>query len=312
MSTQRIAITGASGLVGTALVEHLQSPQTEFVYLQRPEASPASQRASMELEDSQRVDWSPSQGVTDVSKLEGLDAFIHLAGRSISAARWTIAEKVRLRESRVLATQRLAQQVAALDRKPEVFICASAVGFYGDCGSNWVTESDPPGEDFLGNLAFEWESATEPLVSAGIRVVKARLGIVMSPKGGALLKALPAFRLGVGGKMGSGTQFWSWISLEDCCRAIVLFKDNAQAIGPINLVSPNPVTNQQFTDALGAALGRPTLLPAPRWALRVALGEMADALLMASCRAKPQKLQELGFEYRHPELGSYLKSVLKN
>ena len=318
MSNQRIAITGASGLIGTALTERLTLPSVDLLVLRRPDTRSHTQHVrpvppeldSSRLRHPKSIEWQPSTGVTHCQELENLDAIVHLAGRSVNAARWTKAEKARLRDSRVLATQRLVMQIAELDQKPRVFLCASAVGYYGDCADRWVAESQPPSSDFLGQLAAGWEESARPLEVLGIRVIHIRLGVVLSTRGGALAKLVPLFRAGLGGKLGSGSQFMSWISLDDCARAIELLLNDDRACGPINLVSPQPVTNEQFTRALGTALSRPTILSAPKFALRLALGEMADGLLLASCRASSQKLQQLGFKFQYPELGHFFEKVL--
>lgn len=318
MNEKRIAITGASGLIGTALTEKLASHSTDMLILRRPDTQfitppdrrPHKDQTTISSQHPLTIDWHPTTGVTHVHQLENLDAFIHLAGRSINAARWTTAEKSRLRDSRVLATQRLVAQLSTLEHKPQVFLSASAVGIYGDCGDRWVAESDRAADDFLGKLALDWEEAARPLEALGVRVIHMRLGVVLSPRGGALAKLIPLFRFGLGGKLGSGRQFMSWISLNDCVSAIELLLSHGGASGPVNVVSPQPVTNEQFTRALGMALHRPTILPAPKFALRLALGEMADGLLLSGCRASSQKLQELGFEFQYPDVGCYLADVL--
>jgi uncharacterized protein len=244
--------------------------------------------------------------------LEGLDIIFHLAGRPIDSSRWTETEKRKLEDSRILSTQRLVSQISGLSRKPRVFVSASAVGYYGDCGDRWITESHPPAtDDFLGSLAMRWEEASKPLDELGVRLVHARLGIVLSSQGGALAKVLPLFRMGAGGKLGSGQQYWSWIGLQDCCRGLMFLADHPEARGAFNLVSPHPVTNAEFTSHLGKALHRPTFLPAPKFALRAALGEMADALLLASCRVRPERLEQLGFAFNQPELPAFLAAELK-
>lgn len=316
MHQKRVAISGASGLIGSALVRELCQTPVELLLLRRSSSQssiggrtqvPGSTSNAARFED---IDWDPKRGVTQVEQLEDLDAIIHLAGRSINAARWTDAEKARLRDSRVLATERLVGQIEQLERKPRVFVGASAVGIYGDCGPDWLAEGRPASADFLGSLANDWERALMPLQSSGVRVVHARFGVVLSPQGGALQKMLPIFRSGLGGRLGSGKQYMSWIALEDCTQALQFLMNHETAVGPYNLVSPNPVTNQELTSALGRVLHRPVLLPAPAFALKILLGEMADALLMSSQRASAQKLLDLGFPFQHPDLESYLRSVL--
>jgi uncharacterized protein len=311
---KRIAISGASGMIGRALVNALESEDIQWAFLQRvgsrSETDESGDQAGRPRANV--IAWDPDQGLLDASQLEGFDTIVHLAGRSIDAARWTEKEKQRLRDSRVKATERLVQQIAQLSQKPKLFISASAIGYYGNCGDQLVTESHPAAnDDFLGSLAAQWERASQPLSQLGVRLIHARFGVVLSTLGGALGKMIPLFQKGLGGRLGSGEQYWSWISLEDCCRALVFLCGNDSADGAFNLVSPNPVTNAEFTALLGGALGRPTLIPAPKFALRLALGEMADALLLSSCRVQPARLTELGFAFHHPDLKAFLASELK-
>jgi uncharacterized protein len=316
----KVAITGSSGLVGTALIAMLRERNAQLFLLRRPDSRSTGQTdpsrsktLSAQLSSKTsitEVRWDPASGVEDGARLEGLDAFINLAGRSIGTRRWTASEKNRLRESRVLATNRLVQQLCQLTAKPKLFLSASATGIYGNCGDQWVTESSARSHDFLGDLAYDWEQASQPLVEQGVRVVHARLGMVLAVSGGALAKMLPIFRWGVGGVLGNGGQYWSWIGLEDCCRALLHLLDREDSVGPFNLVSPEPVTNRQFTKILGKTLQRPTVLPAPAFALRLAMGEMADALLLASCRTGPERLQQSGFSFNDPNLESFLKKIL--
>jgi|688.fasta_scaffold00028_81 uncharacterized protein (TIGR01777 family) len=312
MVPKRIAISGASGLIGSALIERLQNKESvDILCLRRPETS-SDKTSSPRTSSSpiRSIDWLPSSGLRRLEQMENVDWVIHLAGRSINSARWTEKEKNKLRQSRVEATHKLASQIAELDQKPRAFLCASAVGFYGDRGDDLVSELDSAGHDFLSQLASDWEAACSPLSSRGVRVIHVRLGVVLSKSGGALTKMLPIFKLGLGGRLGSGRQYWSWICLEDCCRAIEFLLDNPQASGSYNVVSPESVTNRQFTSVLAQVLKRPALLPAPAFALRLALGEMADGLLLSSCRAQPERLLELGFEFQHPKLLSCLQSLL--
>lgn len=300
----KIAISGASGLVGTALCSLLTA--REQVQILRLSRSPNSMNDS-----AHAIAWDPKRGVTDLGCLENLDAFIHLAGRSISSARWTDAEKKRLTDSRVLATEKLVRQITQLDSKPKLFLSASAVGIYGDCGSSWVDEESTIASGFLAKLAADWERASDPLHEFGVRVVRARLGVVLSSRGGVLQKLLPLFRCCLGGVLGSGDQYMSWISLPDCSRALMYLIDRSDLRGPFNLVSPNPITNLQFTKSLGKTIGRPTFIPAPAFALRMALGEMADALLLSSCRARPSKLSDAGFAFDDLLLEPFLLKELR-
>ena len=302
-----IAVSGASGLIGSALLKRLDSPVTRLRLLQRPSRNDAANAAAGNIET---IAWDPLVGVKQAQQLDGLDAFFHLAGRSIGQARWSNHEKTLLRSSRVEATQRLVEQIVQLKNPPKVFIGASAIGIYGDCADRWVDESSREGNDFLAELGHDWEAACQPLVTIGVRLVHARFGIVLDRHGGALGKMLPPFRWGLGGKLGSGRQYMSWISLNDCCRALLHLMHQPSLSGPFNLVSPNPVTNAQFTKQLGHVLRRPTWFAAPSFGLRLALGEMADALLLSSCRVLPRRLMESGFEFEDPNLNDALARAL--
>lgn len=295
----KVAITGASGLVGRALVPFLTTGGHEVVRLVRraPEAK-------------DEVRWDPEAGEVDAAALEGVDAVVHLSGENIAGGRWTESRKAILRSSRLGPTALLARTLAGLKRKPKVLVSASAVGYYGDRGDAWVTETDAPAADFLGRLSAEWEKAAEPAASAGIRVVHPRLGVVLSPAGGALGKMLPPFKAGLGGVLGSGAQYTSWIAMDDLLGAIHHLLDRPDLAGPVNATAPEPVTNAVFTKALGRVLGRPTVLPAPAFALRLAFGEMADATLLSSARVRPERLLATGYRFRFPELEGALRHVL--
>jgi hypothetical protein len=247
----------------------------------------------------------------DLEGAEDIDVVVHLAGENISEGRWNASKKARIIDSRVKGTRLLAEFFAAADHKPSAIVSASAVGFYGDSGEMVVDESSEPGDGFLADVCKKWEEATAAAVQAGIRVVNIRLGVVLSAAGGALKKMLLPFRLGVGGVIGSGNQFMSWISIEDVVEAIQYAMVNDSLVGPVNLVSPNAVTNREFTRALGRALHRPTMFPMPAFAARLVFGEMADELLLAGTRAVPRKLMECGYEFRHPELTEALDDLLK-
>jgi uncharacterized protein (TIGR01777 family) len=253
--------------------------------------------------------WDPEGGRVDAAGLEGVDAVVHLAGESVGQ-RWTEAAKQRIVRSRVKGTRALAGALAGLARKPRVLVCASAVGIYGDRAER-VDEESATGSGFLADVAREWEAAAQPAAAAGIRVVNLRLGIVLSAEGGALARMLPPFRLGVGGRLGSGEQWMSWVSLEDVVGAIRFAMEREEARGPVNVVSPNPVTNAGFTAALGRALGRPTLLPVPGAALRLLFGQMADEALLGGQRVQPSRLLALGYRFRHPELDGALAAALR-
>ena len=295
----RILITGSTGLVGRALASFLESGGHEVHRLTRRPA-----------ESSREIEFHPEKGAAHPSEMEGFDAVIHLAGDPIANGRWTEAKKRLIRDSRVPFTRRLAETLGALDKPPAVFISASATGYYGDRGDRVLRESDPPGEGFLPETCVEWEGAAEPASAAGIRVVHLRTGLVLTPAGGALPPMLSAFGLGLGGPLGAGRQWWSFIALDDLLYLIqhVLMNDGVR--GPVNATSPEPVTNAEFTKVLGRVLNRPAFIPAPRFALELALGEMTGPLLLASARVNPEKLLDSGFVFSYPTLESALRHVL--
>jgi uncharacterized protein (TIGR01777 family) len=295
----KVVVTGASGLIGVALVPLLRASGHDVLRLVRRE--PAAK-------DEAR--WDPAAGAIDAAALDGARAVVHLAGENIAAGRWTRAKKARLRSSRVGPTHLLAETLAGLKHKPRVLVSASALGYYGDRGDRWLTEADPPGDDFLGRLSVEWEGAAAPAAAAGIRVVHPRIGIVLSPNGGALAKMLLPFKLGLGGVVGPGTQYVSWIAIDDLASVIAWLIERDELAGGVNAGSPSPVTNAELTNTLGRVLGRPTLLPAPALALRIVLGEMADSLL-GSTRMRPDRLVASGFRFRFPELDGALRHVLE-
>ena len=287
-----ILIGGASGLVGSALCDHLVSSGHQITRLVRRQTEVGRDG----------ILWSPRSGQLTLPEETTFDAVIHLGGSNIAGGRWTRRRKRELRDSRIESTHLLAQTLAASPRKPKIFACASAVGIYGDRGDELLTEESSSGTDFLGRLAREWEAACHPAGQAGIRVVHLRLGVVLSRAGGALARMLTPFRMGFGGRLGSGRQYMSWISLEDAVRAIEFCLSRDSLKGPVNLASPHPVTNREFTRELASAIHRPAWFPVPAWILRMLLGEMADAALLSSTRALPEKLIHAGFEFRHPEL----------
>lgn len=295
----RLAITGASGLVGTALVPFLGADGHEVVRLVRRPAQGAGE-----------VRWDPERDEIDRAALDGVDAVVHLAGAGIAEGRWTKQRKALLRDSRLGPTRLLAETLAGLPRPPKVLVSASATGYYGERGDAWLDEASPAGSDFLGTLAREWEEASEPAARAGIRVVRLRTGIVLTPRGGALGKMLLPFKAGVGGVLGSGRQFMSWIALDDLLGVIRFALTTGSLAGPVNAVAPSPVTNREFTRALGRVLGRPTIAPAPAFALRLAFGEMADATVLVSTRVRPRRLLEAGYRFRFPELEDALRHLL--
>ena len=294
-----VLISGATGLIGSALIPELEGGGHRVIRLSRSRSS---------AEDMIR--WDPSSGVLDPSRLGGIDAVVHLAGESIAEGRWTPEKKRRIMESRREGTRLLAGTLAGLSEPPEVMVSASAVGYYGDRGNELLREESEPGSDFLAEVCKAWEAAADPAREAGIRVVHPRMGIVLTTKGGALGRTLPIFKLGGGGRIGSGRQWWSWVTLDDVVGAIVHALAERNVEGPVNVGSPNPLTNAEYTKVLGKVLNRPVIFPLPAPAARLALGELADALLLASQRMEPAKLKETGYEFRHPELEGALRHLL--
>jgi hypothetical protein len=257
------------------------------------------------------ISWDPAGGRLDPADLEGVDKVVHLAGENVGA-RWTHARKARIRDSRVLGTRLLSETIARLKQPPAVLVSASAVGIYGNRGSEPLGEASLTGDpsDFLVSVALEWEAAAEPARVAGVRVVHPRFGVILSPEGGALKKMLPPFRLGLGGRMGPGTQWMSWISIDDAVGVILHALSTDTLRGAVNATAPAPLTNRDFTRTLGRVLGRPTPFAIPAAALRLALGEMADSTLLTSARVLPSRLLESGYRFRHPDLESALRHVL--
>jgi uncharacterized protein (TIGR01777 family) len=297
----KIVVTGSSGLVGSALVPVLLSRSHEVVRLVRK----ASQAGEAEIL------WDPARGIQDVERLEGTDAVIHLAGENIADGRWTDEKKARIRESRVVGTRILSETLAQLERKPRALLSASAIGYYGDRGDEILTEESAPGTDFLAEVCREWEAATEAASKSGVRVVKMRFGIVLSSEGGALSRMLTPFQLGIGGRLGSGKQYMSWIAIDDIVGAIEHALEAAQLSGPVNMVAPNPVTNREFTKQMGRVLSRPTLFPVPAFAIRMAFGEMADVALLSSERVEARRLKDSGYTFQYPDLEGALRHILK-
>jgi uncharacterized protein len=295
----KIAVTGSTGLVGEALVAALQSSGHEVVRVVRSTPGPG------------RVVWDPEAGTIDAAGLQGIDGAVHLAGENIASGRWTAARKKRIRDSRVNGTRLFCETLADLQPKPRILVSASAIGFYGERGAQELTESDPPGKGFLPGVCREWEAATMPAADRGIRVVLPRIAAVLSPKGGALAKMLPPFKLCLGGKLGSGAQYMSWITLDDLVRVILFALEHADLDGAVNASSPNPVTNARFTKALGKALGRPTIFPMPGFVATALFGEMAQDLLLASTRVVPTRLLAEGFEFSHANIDTALDALLR-
>jgi uncharacterized protein len=294
-----IAITGASGFIGSALVAQLKARGDRVRALVRPEGH-----------GQDGIRWDPAAGTIDVEALDGIDAWVHLAGENVGDGRWTDAKKQRIRDSRVRGTALLADALGRLKNKPKVWISGSAVGYYGDRGADEVDERADSGHDFLAEVTVAWENAATPAIRQGVRVVHPRLGLVLDPHGGALAKMLLPFKLGLGGKIGSGGQWWSWVALHDVVRALIHMLDHDTLQGPVNVTAPKPVTNAAFAEALGAALHRPTILPVPGPIARLALGEMADVALLGGVRALPRRLLDTGFTFEEPELAPYLAKAL--
>jgi len=292
---QRIAITGASGLIGSALVGHLKSEGHTVQRLVR--------RATVAADE---IQWDPKTGFVDIEALRGVDAVIHLAGVGVGDKRWSKRYKSEILNSRLLGTTAIANAVAEV--KPQVFISASAIGWYGDSGNRAVVESDSVGNDFLAAVCREWEGAAD--LAGEVRTVKLRTGLVLDPTGGALGRMLPLFRFGLGGKLGSGKQWWSWITLHDVVRAITFALVN-NISGPVNLTSPNPVTNQEFTSALARAMKRPALFPAPAIALKIALGGFSSEVL-GSKKVMPNALTEAGFQWDYPHISTALQALVEH
>ena len=293
----KILVSGASGLIGSALLPSLQSSAYEVTRLVRGAATGKGD-----------VAWDPSRPVAPES-VSGFDAVVHLAGESI-VGRWTEAKKRRVRESRVQGTRNLAEALAAAPQPPRVFVSASAIGYYGDRGEETLREESSPGSGFLPEVCREWEAAAEPATKAGIRTAQLRFGVVLSASGGALQKMLPPFRMGVGGNIGSGRQWMSWIDIDDVVGAILHVIKNDSLRGPINVVGPNPVRNAEFTKTLASVLSRPAILPMPAFAARLVFGQMADELLLASQRVEPTNLSSTGYTFQNPELRSALEDIL--
>lgn len=296
----KILLSGSTGLIGSELTAHLKTKGHSVVRLVRAKSGSGDEE----------ILWNPIARVIDRKQLEGLDAIVHLAGDPIAQGRWTPEKKTRIRDSRVKGTRFLAESVAQLAKPPKTFLCASAIGIYGERGGETVSEESPAGTGFLAETGIAWEKACEPAAQKGLRVVNMRIGIVLSPKGGALKMMLPPFRLGLGGVLGDGRQFMSWVALPDVIAAFHHALTTEALRGPINVVSPNPVTNREFTKTLGSTLRRPTFLPVPSFTVLALFGEMGRELLLASTRVEPKRLKATGYRFLHPDLNGALRALI--
>jgi uncharacterized protein len=307
MTAEQILLTGSSGLIGTSLGRTLRGKRISIISLHRPPLD----GARVLNEGVQRL-WDPyaATPMSRPAEIDGTTAAVHLSGANLAGRRWTSSYKQEILESRVKPTHALATLLAGLRPKPSVLVCASAIGIYGSRGDELLTEASLPGSGFLPEVCLAWERATQPATDAGIRVVHLRFGVVLSPDGGALEQMLPVFRAGLGGRLGSGRQWTSWVALPDVIRAIEFALETKSVSGAVNVVAPIPVTNLEFTRSLGHALHRPTLLRVPAFALRLAFGEMAEATILGSERVLPARLSSLGFNFAYPELEAGLRTVL--
>ena len=297
----RIAVTGSSGLIGTALSEALR---------QRGDQLQRIVRSVSRTTSDEDVVWDIEHGVLNGQRLEGADAVVHLAGENIASGRWTARRKQRILESRTGSTSLLARTLAGLHHKPRVLACASAIGIYGDRGDELLSEESEPGTTFLARVCQQWEAAAQVAADAGIRLVHLRFGMVLSTEGGALPKMLTPFRLGLGGPIGNGRQFMSWVAIDDVVGAIEHVLDHDAVRGPVNIVAPQPVTNREFATVLGKVLRRPAVLPLPAPVVRLLMGEMADELLLASARVVPGRLEQSGYTFRYDRLEAALRALL--
>lgn len=300
LNAMKVLVSGSHGLVGKALTHSFTDDGHEVVRLVRRERNFGAPE----------VEWHPDQGRIDAAHLEGIDAVVHLAGDNIAAGRWTTQKKRIIRESRVQGTSLLSDTLANLSRPPSVFISASAIGFYGNRGDESLTEESAPGSDFLAKVCIDWEAATKSAAEKGIRTAHARFGVILDAHEGALAKMLPPFRVGIGGKVGDGKQWMSWIALSDVIAGLRFLVEDKSIDGPVNFVAPNPVTNAEFTSTLGRVVSRPTILPMPAFVARLAFGEMADALLLSSQRVDPAVLEDKGFLFTWPTLEPALRHIL--
>jgi uncharacterized protein len=296
----KILITGATGLIGKALQKSLRERGHELLLASRKEPK-----------DKTYVQWDPKNGFADAGRLEGIGAVVHLAGESISALRWTDEKKKAIRDSRVLGTRNIVDTISDLKRRPSVLIATSAIGFYGDRGDEELTETSKAGKNFLAEVSREWEAEARRAEDSGVRTILLRTGIVLSKDGGALGTMLTPFKFGLGGVIGDGKQWMSWISLVDHIEVINFALENENIRGAVNAVSPHPVTNQEFTAIMGEVLYRPTFIPLPEFAVHLAFGEMGEALLLDSIKVIPKRLMDAGFKFKFPDLKKAIENAVK-
>jgi len=296
----KILITGATGLIGKALQKSLRERGHELLLASRKEPK-----------DNSYIQWDPENGFADAGRLEGIDAVVHLAGESISALRWTDEKKKAIRDSRVLGTRNIVDTISDLKERPRVMVAASAIGFYGDRGDEELTETSKAGKNFLAEVSREWEAEARRAEDSGVRTVLLRTGIVLSKDGGALGTMLTPFKFGLGGVIGDGKQWMSWISLHDHIEVINFALENENIRGAVNSVSPHPVTNQEFTAIMGEVLYRPTFIPLPEFAVHLAFGEMGEALLLDSTKVIPKRLMDAGFKFKFPDLKKAIENAVK-
>lgn len=298
-----IVLAGCGGLIGGPLIDGLKGRGFRPKRLVRPSSQTQNQDTT--------ISWDPGTGQLNGEDLEGCHGVFCMGGVNIADRAWTQSFKREMRESRLKTTDLLSRTLASLANPPKVMICASAIGIYGNRGADIMDEAQAPGDDFLATLVKDWEAAAQPAKDAGIRVVHARIGVVLSKEGGALRKMLTPFKLGLGGRVGPGTQYMSWISLDDVVAALIYCLENEQVEGPVNMVAPHPVTNKSFSKQLAKSLRRPSLIPVPGFAISLGLGEMGRSLLLSSTRVSSQKILDKGFKFQHPDLATALSCLLK-
>ena len=294
----KVAVTGSSGLIGSSLVSFLS------------EKSVTVSKILRENTKDDDISWKPEDGDWDSAFTGGVDGIVHLAGENIASGKWTRKKKEKIRNSRIEGTKRLCEHILKLPTPPSVLVCASAIGYYGNRGVEFLNEGSSRGSGFLPDVCLGWEEAAESVSKAGIRVVNVRFGIVLSKDGGALAKMMTPFKIGMGGKIGSGTQYMSWVAMDDVTGAIYHTLITESLKGPVNVTAPNPVTNKEFTNTLGEVLKRPAVVPIPAFAAKLAFGEMANDLLLASTKVAPKRLSDSGYKFQYPELENALKHVL--